>query len=166
MMADDADRKPIPDPTMLTTEQLMREVGHVLREVGHVKELLETKIEGAANLRMEQLSGISKQFEERDKAVSAALQAQKEATREAAKSFQDLMDKTEKGLTKQIDFISAKVDDLKDRTNLTEGRGVGVATTDTVHRQVNFNTSSIIGTYVIAGIAVLAIIADILSRKP
>ena len=93
--------KPDPDPTILTTENLRR-------EIANLKELLETRLNGndaarvaqhdlikaeigiLSNVTEQRFAGIETQFSERDKrteqlsmadktAIAAALQAQKEA---------------------------------------------------------------------------------------
>lgn len=147
--------KPIPDPTVLTTEL-------TLREVANLKELMEAKIgaaesaidrirerldtrhaeirEGMQTLQAffdEKFESISIQFEERDKrqdqgsssdrlAIAAALQAQKES-----------MGKTEASFTKQLDALQMvmnniakasdeKIDDLKTRVTMFEGKTKGI----------------------------------------
>jgi hypothetical protein len=146
---------PVPDPTVLTTELM-------LREVANLKELLQTQInvlkqedirvweelstrQPAIRAEVERLHAlfderfhsISTQFTERDKrqdqiqiaektAISAALQAQKES-----------MEKTEAGFTKQIDSLhtvidtagkstDGKIDDLKTRLTTIEGKSKGL----------------------------------------
>ena len=147
--------RPVPDPTVLTTEL-------TLRETHNVKELLQGEIhsldgaverirvrldsrhaeirEGMQTLQAffdEKFESISIQFEERDKrqdqnstadrtAIAAALQAQKES-----------MGKTEASFTKQLDSIQMvmnsiarasdeKIDDLKTRLTMIEGKSKGI----------------------------------------
>ena len=161
---------PVPDPTRLTTEALMR-------EVASLKELFETrlgamdkaiqllqaradrslsidvvsgKVSHLEDLTDEKFSGIYKQFVERDVrtdqtsrdskvAVDAALQAAKEAVSEQNKSNALSMDKSEAAFTKQIDQLGLliattskgtddKIDDIKNRLTLIEGRSQTVET--------------------------------------
>jgi hypothetical protein len=124
----------VPDPTELTTQQL-------LREIATLKELLEARFEGIdkatelrqahidripglvaeqvnhlQNIQDEKFRSIAVQFTERDirteqtsrdskVAVDAALQAAKEAVGEQNKSSALAIAKSETGTTKQIDQI-------------------------------------------------------------
>ena len=121
--------KPVPDPTVLTTAAL-------LREIASLKELLQLQITALTSVNNEKFSNIDTRFADLDRlrtqtaitnrdAIDAALQAQKESTA-----------KTEAAFTKQIDqiqvLISAisraadeKVDDVKTRIDLSEGRSKG-----------------------------------------
>ncbi len=131
---DDGGSTPRPDPTVLTTQQLFREMAN-LRELIAVRiEAAETAVqiqavstakefEHAKELRLEtfktveqQFKGIEKQFVERDvrvvesataasTAVQAALQAAKEAVGEANRAFQTSIDKSEAATTKIIDAL-------------------------------------------------------------
>lgn len=99
---------PVPDPTVLTTAQL-------LRENDALRELLGTRIDALRDLHQEKFSGIQQQFIDSQKAIDAALQAAKQA-----------VEKSELSATKQIDAINDKVQDLKDRIGNTEGRSKGI----------------------------------------
>src|SRR6185369_12355894 len=156
-----SDWRPIPDPTRLTTQQLMR-------EIANMKELFETRLDAmdkAVTLLQaianrsptigevvsqftEKFQGINTQFKERDLrveqtareskvAVDAAFSAQKEAVSEQNKSAAAAIAKSEANTTKQIDAIGSqivqiakatddKIDDLKGRLGLIEGRSAGV----------------------------------------
>ncbi len=127
---------PIPDPTVLTTQQL-------LREIATSREIVETSIKGLRELHEERFASISNQFIERDVrteqasrdskvAVDAALKAAKEAVEEQNKSNALAIAKSEAGFTKQIDQIGILVsttqkgnderfEDIKGRLVLLEG---------------------------------------------
>lgn len=130
--------RPVPDPTSLTTQQL-------LRELSGLREVLEARMNGSDNLiRMlqdhldkksdvirtevghlrilheEKFSSIQIQFSERDTrteqtskdskvAVDAALQAAKEAVGEQNKSSALAIAKSEASTTKQIDQIGVLI---------------------------------------------------------
>ena len=66
---DDPDWRPIPDPTLLTTQQL-------LRELGALRELLETRINGLDRL-------LSRRMDDADKAIQAALVSAEKAVTKA-----------------------------------------------------------------------------------
>jgi len=121
--------RPVPDPTVLTTQQLMR-------ELANLKEVMQTRMDGydraIALLQAfadrqptiaevvarfeEKFVGIQTQFKERDirveqtakeskVAVDAAFSAQKEAVSEQNKSGAAAIAKSEATTTKQIDAI-------------------------------------------------------------
>jgi hypothetical protein len=129
-----SDLKPVPDPTVLTTQQLLRELGSV-REIietrldamdkaisliqahsDKVPSLLDLAIEHLRTLHEEKFRSVQIQFQERDTrteqtsrdskvAVDAALQAAKEAVGEQNKSSSLAISKSEMATTKQIDQL-------------------------------------------------------------
>lgn len=131
---DEKGHLPIPDPTLLTTQQLHREIFSV-REVietrinsmdkaielvkgiaDRIPQLMEKAISQLQGLHEEKFSSIQTQFKERDTrsdqtskdnkvAIDAALQAAKEAVGEQNKSSQLAIAKSEAATTKQIDAI-------------------------------------------------------------
>src|SRR6202453_3486024 len=141
--------KPDPDPTLLTTENLRREIANLKELVeakfeandeaeGALKELLITKIEQLAAVTNERFTGVAAQFAERDTrtdqragdtklAVDAAFAAAKEATA-----------KIEAGFTKSIDAMISIIDtktgnlqsglaDLKERIGAMDARTQGLS---------------------------------------
>ena len=125
--------RPVPDPTLLTTQQLLRE-NLALRELIEARLLGMDKAialiqanadrspsiaEVVAEFR-EKFSGIQVQFRERDQrteqaakeskiAVDAAFAAQKEAVGEQNKSATAAITKSETATTKQIDAIGVLI---------------------------------------------------------
>lgn len=137
---------PNPDPTLLTTQAL-------LREILALRELMETKIDnidtrldermaGLKAIQGEKFAKVEQQFElvERQRveqkqdtktAVDAALSAQKEAVHEQTLASDKAISKSEQGTTKQIDQLATnfdtaikgqetQVDDLKERMTRVE----------------------------------------------
>src|ERR1700677_3226321 len=128
--------KPDPDPTLLTTENLRREIANLKELVEAkfeandeaelaLKELLLTKIEQLAAVTNERFPGVAAQCAERDTrtdqragdtklAVDAAFAAAKEATAKIEAGFTKQID----GMTTIIDTKTANLDgrisDLKD----------------------------------------------------
>jgi hypothetical protein len=125
------DIRPIPDPTILTTQQLIREIGSV-REVFDTRldgmdkaiSLLQANVDksptvGEIYVKHEQMfKNIEIRFDERDirtdqtardskVAVDAALQAAKEAVGEQNKSSATAIAKSDAATTKQLDAILA-----------------------------------------------------------
>jgi len=132
------DLRPVPDPTLLTTQQLLRE-NLWLREVLETRlngmdkaiELLQSgadkfparideKIASLQQVHEEKFNSIQLQFKERDVrteqtakdskvAIDAALQATKESSVEQNKSFALATAKSEAGFSKQIDQLGVLI---------------------------------------------------------
>lgn len=122
--------RPVPDPTTLTTEQL-------LREVAGVREVIETKFDFLDKLLMEKFHSVEEKFDLVEKqrveqktdtksAVDAALIAQKESVREQTIASERAIAKSETATTKQleqlqenfataVDGLRREIGDLKDR---------------------------------------------------
>jgi len=136
--------KPDPDPTILTTQALLREVASLkelfetrfsgvedsidlIRErVGHTHDVIDEKVTHLKDLTDEKFNGIAVRFAEarylteqtsrNDKlALDAALQAQKEDVGKQNDSNNASISKTEVLFTKQIDGLNDKIDDIKSR---------------------------------------------------
>lgn len=161
--------KPTPDPTTLTTQQM-------LREVERAKELLQYGIASVRDLTSEkfisvetQLSLIERQRVEQKKdtkdAVDAALAAAKEAVQEQTKASGEAIGKSE-ALTKTqleqqnttfntgIASVVDKLDDLKDRIVRIETRGT-VAIDHRNDQRLNIGQIVSIIAVVISAIAVI-----------
>jgi hypothetical protein len=162
-MADDI-RKPDPDPTTLTTDALHREVQALRREFEAIIELKEETTK-------EKFKGIETQFALRNtaadklviadqKALAAALQAQKEEAAARNESNAAAIAKSEAGFTKQIDGIGAlihtmtssfddKLADLKSRMDRDDGRTHGV-TDQRTDTRLNISTLIAVGGLLVA----------------
>lgn len=102
-MAEDIDRRPIPDPTVLTTAQL-------LREIAQLKELFDERF-GTINLR----------FSERDLRFAQQAVDSQLAIDRALANLNVVLARLETQFGKQIDAMTQRVDDLK--TNVSEIQG-------------------------------------------
>lgn len=119
---------PVPDPTVLTTEALQREILHV-REIAELREkytaeLAKTREECAAELRVadeklqkEKFESVKEQQQLGERlrleqkadtalAVGAALSAAKEAVAAQASAFSESVNKAEVSMTKQLESIA------------------------------------------------------------
>jgi hypothetical protein len=149
-VSDELRSHPDPDPTLLTTEQLLRAIASLRLEskgwVDALQLLLEAKIAGKDHYYDEKFTSIQTQFQERDirtdqtasqvkLAVDAALQAQKEAAGEQAKSFSAATTKSETAMNRQIEGLDGKITDVKDRLNRVEAISVGVSANRSDHQQ-------------------------------
>lgn len=199
-MSDDVTRVPIPDPTILTTVQLNREIA-ALKEVVftrldgmdkalnlvndvalRVPSAVDSAISHLRDLHEEKFKSIALQFSERDTrseqgsrdskvAVDAALQAAKEAFVEQNKSSALAIAKSESATMKQIDQLGAmiqttysgtndKIDDIKSRLTLIEGKGFGVVATNLGHQ----TSSSFVVALVVAGVAVAGFVLMLIDK--
>jgi len=144
------DWRPIPDPTLLTTQALLREIGGVrelydsrLAAMDKAVALIQATVDKSPSIAElyakyeEKFRGVQIQFDQRDIAVQAALQTAKEAVGEQNKSNQLAIAKSEASTIKQADQIGIniaaleksmddKFDDVKTRLTLIEGRSRGI----------------------------------------
>jgi ribosomal protein S11 len=149
------DWRPIPDPTVLTTEAIRRDIDHLrelfdARYVGleadfesftahhdrEHREIVEKAIQHLKELTDEKFRGIAVQFAERDVRTEQAFTASTEAITAAMAAQEKAIGKSEVAVAKQIeelrttfvtalDGTNAKVDDVKDRVVRAEGSLTG-----------------------------------------
>lgn len=157
--------RPVPDPTTLTTEQLMR-------ATANLKELLAQKIDDNHDLYMDKFRAgeeyrIELKTDTKD-AVDAALSAAKEAVRENNDAFTTATNKTEKAFTDQlaqltltfttgIKSVSDKVDDVKQRVAKVEASRLG---SSEGMNAVRSNATAVL-VAVGVGVSLLALVATI-----
>jgi hypothetical protein len=97
------DSRPVPDPTILTTEAL-------IREISHLRELLETQIEGLGDACEAKFEYIEQRFRDRDLLVDAAFIASKEAVAASLAAAKEAVAKSEDTFNKQIAEIRRTAD--------------------------------------------------------
>jgi hypothetical protein len=122
------DSRPVPDPTILTTEAL-------IREIAHLRELLETQIEGLGDACESKFVHIEQRFErqfrDRDLLVDAAFQSSREAVAAALAASKEAVAKSEDTFNKQIAEIrrtaeatskglEKEIGGIKDRVTIME----------------------------------------------
>jgi hypothetical protein len=117
--------KPDPDPTLLTTQAL-------LREIASIKELFEAKLKGSdekighlKELTDKEIDSIAVQFRERDIRSEHETKANKEAIDAAFAASKEGIGKQEVLFTKQIDSMNDKIEDVKTRFIANEGQSKG-----------------------------------------
>ncbi len=142
---------------------------------------VDIKIQHLQSLHEEKFRSIGIQFLERDTrteqtsrdskvAVDAALQAAKEAVGEQNKSSALAIAKSEAGTAKLLDQLGVqigtttaglndKIDDIKSRLTLIEGKGYGQQTAETRTQTNSGLNISIIGAFVAAAALIVGIIA-------
>jgi hypothetical protein len=135
-MMQNQDSRPIPDPTTLTTLQLVRELAHteqLLRsEQQGLKEYLETEIRAirqqmsdVKEYRDNKFKDIERQFAERDSRIQQAAIEARQAVTDAFKSVEASTTEFKQGNTKVIDLLTARVDDLRDSKATIKGQTEG-----------------------------------------
>lgn len=142
MAPDGYDSRPVPDPTILTTEQLHREIAStrelVIGEIRHLSDLTDEKFKAVED----RFSNVDDKFDDvaqrtaeqktdTKDALDAALQAAKDAVALQTVAFADATAKSEAAVTKQIDALGTlvekssdakdeKINDLKSRLDRIE----------------------------------------------
>src|ERR1041384_3926511 len=136
------DTRPIPDPTLLTTQQLLRE-NQALRE------LVESRIDALARLTQEQFTGVASTFNQRELRFRQMADDNKAAIAAAFEAWGSLIAKSDAYVAKQIDqqavliskstdVIESKIDDMKQRLTAIESTGEG-RNVETAKRQASSN---------------------------
>jgi hypothetical protein len=139
--------RPDPDPTLLTTENLRREIAN-LKEIVEIRlsassdarvalhDLILAKLDVLANVTSQQFISINDKFAEKDKAVSVGLSAQKEAAAAQQDSNTSATLKMEDNFTKLLDQgrellsevrrnTDVQISDIKSRLDKGQGQGEG-----------------------------------------
>jgi len=164
--------RPVPDPTILTTEQL-------LREVAALRELVQSDIEGLEAIVAEKFRSVDQQLElvERQRveqkadtkaAVDAALTAQKEAVKEQTTASDRAIAKSEASMTKQLEQMGStftasikgvtdNLDDVKERVGKMEAMKLGGQEVKTENR----SQTSLIIALAVAGISFLGLVTTL-----
>jgi hypothetical protein len=151
---------PVPDPTVLTTQALLREITGVRElfesQLAHRHELYQSEIASLNRINVEKFAKVEQQFElvERQRveqkqdtkqAVDAALTAQKEAVKEQTTASGLAIAKSETGTSKQLEQLAANfqtafsgqtvsIDDVKERITRLESAKTTEATVRTDSR--------------------------------
>ena len=160
--------RPVPDPTVLTTQQLYR-------EITATREMAETLIDGLREILDEKFSTVFRQLSlvelqrveqkaDTKAAVDAALTAQKEAVKEQTTASERAIAKSEASTTKQLEQLATtfntankalddKYDDLRDRLTSLESIKQGGKDTLTGIYALAGVTLTVVGLVVAAFIA-------------
>jgi len=184
---------PVPDPTILTTQQLVREIA-ASREIVEAKydtrlaamdtatelnkqatdripTLICEKVAALEKLHNEKFASIEKQFVERDtritdisvlnqKALDAALQAQKESAGKTELSFTKQISDLTAQFQTQNKALDERLNDLKGRLDRGEGVTGGQKEQKTESKtQGNF----LLGLIIIGGISLLGIVVNVIA---
>lgn len=163
---------PVPDPTILTTQALQR-------EVEGLRELIEQRIEGLRDVVGERFHKSNQEFElvERQRveqkrdtkdAVDAALTAQKEAVREQTAASDRAIAKSEAATSKQLDqlmitfttaiaAIQREMGEAKERLTTLEQQKVGAKD----DRSGLYATMGVVATILAVVISLIVVLTNI-----
>jgi polyhydroxyalkanoate synthesis regulator phasin len=123
---------PIPDPTLLTTEQFTRGQDIQRRELQALRELLTSEMNRIEKVHEEKFKSIETRFAEGKTALDAALRAAQNLVDAQNRSNAEASEKSERSFTKQIEALdqqtktitssqSKEINDLKERFVANEG---------------------------------------------
>lgn len=116
---------PVPDPTVLTTQQLDKEIGHIRELLTSNLDELRTLLLGHMALDTERFSKIEDQF---SAAESGRIESKADTKREldaALTAQKESAVKTEASFIKLIDQVSVSIADVKDRVTRIESGKIG-----------------------------------------
>lgn len=112
------DTRPVPDPTVLTTQQLDRALQALAREVEALRL-------GDNNLTTEKFNGIDTRFEERDRALEAALASAEKSVAKTEDNFAAQIAALNGAVAEAAKSLGGQIQDLKDRLGAIEGQSEG-----------------------------------------
>ena len=167
------DMRPVPDPTVLTTEALQR-------EIAALKEFLVSKIDAAEAHNAIRFAGIDREFVaieawrkeqklDTKTAVDAALQAAEKAVREQTVASEKAITKSETSATEQskqqyatftasLNGVSNTLADVKERVGKIEATRLGVIEQRIDTRQGNSAVVAVIGAVVgVSGLIIVIV---------
>jgi len=169
--AREANSRPVPDPTVLTTEQL-------LREISALEKLLDERLQGFKGEAEEKFRSVDRQFalveqqrveqkKDTKDAVDAALTAQKEAVREQTTASERSIAKSETATTKSIEQLGTTFNtaveglrrenaDLKERIGVLETQRQSSLRGEDRSQPWQLWAVGIVGSAALAGIIILA----------
>ena|ERR1019366_787599 len=108
------------DPTALTDRAIEKVEAKFVERLTSQKEFIVEKIEGSIAIIKARLDG-------NDTALVAALAAAGKAAEKQTENFTAILDESKRGSTKQIDALNEKIDDLKERMSVGDGRNNGIS---------------------------------------
>jgi len=164
--------RPVPDPTVLTTSQLLREIQGVERSLSALKELTESDLEGLEAVVAEKFNSVDTQFSliERQRveqktdtgnALAAALAAAKEAVTKNEEATKEQLAQLKNTFDTAIAGVQALLNDLRDRVGRIENVKQGGQEQRTEDRAGINSTTAIIGALVAVVILALALYAGL-----
>ena len=165
---------PIPDPSLLTTEQFNRGQDNARREMSSLREYLISEMTRIEKVHEEKFKGIEVRFAESKiegkTALEAALRAAQNLVDAQNKSNSAAAEKSEQNFTKQIEALNtqtttitgalaAQVSDIKER----------ITSSESTHKGATDNTARLMAVamfIIVAGMAIFTLTANHSSPSP
>lgn len=159
---DSSDIRPIPDPTILTTAQLLREMEGLRRELGMIRECLTESIEAEKHFILKEIERVSHlteshfalvamRFGERDERFALAARDKKEAIQAAMASVTKQIDQQGILIQTNANVHRDMIDECKGRLTLIEGRSSGMGASWGI-------AMSLLGTFIALGALAIALV--------
>lgn len=131
------ERRPIPDPTVLTTQQLLGAIASLKELVmqrldgmdkasAKSEKLFRAEITALRDVQNQKFKSIQVQFRERQINIAAEIAAGKEAVNKAEEATTKQSDEQARRIDATRDGLTDKIEDIKSRLNLREGKGSGM----------------------------------------
>lgn len=143
--ADQQGSRPVPDPTILTTEAL-------LREITHLRELLESKLDSVHNRLESAEEQRREQKFDTGKAIDAALMAQREAANKSEAAIDKRIEQMQSTFKTDVSNLTLNLSDIKDRVGKIEAVKIGGSES----RAGLYATIGVVATIILAVLAVIA----------
>lgn len=164
------DWTPKPDPTVLTTDALRR-------EIAGLEKLVDTKLEALEDLQIERFQSIDTLMEraealrreqkaDTNAAVAASLDAQKEATTKMEKSISDQLASLRSNFETSLKSVQSTIDDTKERVTILESVKVGQVEQRTETRAVSSTAIAVTGAALVLLNIIIGIILFMATRPP
>jgi len=179
-MPEDRGSRPVPDPTVLTTEQLDR-------AITSLKDVLETRLGGMEEVTDEKFISVNERFalverqrveqkEDTKAAVDAAFSAAKEAVREQTNASQQSIGKSENATKEQLNQLTTtfttaiagvqtSIDDLKERVGRIESIRQGASERKEEGRATISSSTQLVGAVIAIVVLALAVYAGLQSSQ-
>ena len=182
-LAGNGGSRPVPDPTVLTTQQLALAVEGLREKLSDLKELLETRLGGTEEVIDEKFISVNERFgiverqrveqkEDTKAAVDAAFSAAKEAVREQTNASERAIAKSETATKEQLNQLSTtfttaisgiqtSIDDLKERIGKIESIRQGATERKEEGRATISSTTAVVGAVIASIVLILAVYAGL-----
>ena len=168
--ADEGGSRPVPDPTVLTTDALRR-------EIAGLEKLIDTKLEYSEELSHQRFKSIQHQLDSADAqrleqkadtkaAVDAALAAQKEAITKTESSTAAQIASLNQTLDTKVEGLAGGISDLKDRVTIVESVKLGANEQRVENRAVTGTQVAAVGLVITIIVVILNVVLFLLANSP
>lgn len=154
--ADQQGSRPVPDPTILTTEALTR-------EIANLEKLITARLERAEDLRNEKFQSVHQRLDTAEEqrreqktdtnaAIGAALDAQEKAASKSEAAISKQLEQLQTTFNTEIDNLAKSLSGVADRVTRMEAVKLG----GTEGRTGLYATVAVVGTVILSVLAIIA----------